>query len=61
MGVQIFTNGDESYQDSIVQIIFTTKSNPILNINVAMYKNKKRCIKSICESVRDYLHMGKIC
>ena len=42
MGVQMFVNGDESHQNSSVQILFTTKSNHrILNVKIARYKNKR--------------------
>ena len=56
MGVQMFTNRDESYQDSSVQILFTTKSNRrILNVK---YKNKKES-KAMYDA-HDYLQVIKM-
>ena len=58
MGVQMFTNGDESYQNNNVQVYITTKSNcRIFNVKI-ITKNKVEKIKEIWDACI-YLQMIK--
>ena len=51
-----FLNGDETYQDSSVQIIFTTKLNRHLNVKCSNVQELKTS-KCIGVSVCDYLQV----